>query len=188
MIKRPRRIPFLLQAIFFGLSFFLGVTLLSHMSVLYKSVLLENEFVFFGSPNKVMQKSWLPGKFLPGVDERFRMHFTMNGGEDSFYLYVPSDYIGDLAEWFPVILNENGSVSFAHVEVHCVRIAEHEWVVTAMESSYGELLDSDLWSYHLRSAILTGFWGVGLLGFALFFFFSMLRRLVFGRKVQTSLQ
>lgn len=188
MIKRPRRIPFLLQAILFGVSFFLGVTILSHMSVLYKSILQQDDFVFFGSPSKVMQKSWLPGKFIPGLDEHFRMHFAMNGGDDHFYLYVPIDYIGDLAEWFPVILNEDGSVSFAHVEVHSVRIAEHEWVVTAMESRYGEIVESDLWSYHLRSAILTGFWGVGLLGLAVFFFFSMLRRLVFGRKSQVSLQ
>lgn len=181
MIKRPRRIPFALQGVLFSVGFIFGVTLLFHMWPLYKSVLLSDEYVFFGKPSALSQKSWLPGKFIPGLDERLRLRFSLNGDEAEFLLYLPENEIPNLSEWFPVVLTDEGTFKESHVEIHGVRVSEKTWVVTEMESTYGDLFAEDLWNYHLRNALLTAFWGLGLVGMALFFLCSMLRRLVFKR-------
>lgn len=182
MIKRPRRVPFALQGVLFVIGFIIGITLLSHMWPLYWSILQNDDYVFFGKASALAQKSWLPGKFLPGIDERFRLRFSLNGDDAEFLLYLPAEEISNLSEWFPLVLKEDGNLAESHVEVHGVRISEKRWIVTEMESSYGELPAEDLWNYHLRNAVLTIFWGLGFLGMGFFFLCSMIRKLVWKRR------
>lgn len=179
LLKRPRRIPYALQGVIFTVGFFVSVTLLVHMFPMYQSISQSDDYVFFGSPSALSQKIWLPGKFVPGIDERVRLRFALNGDADArFELYLPEEKFAELSSWFPVVFEDDGSMQASHVEVHGVRIAEHEWIVTSMESSYGEIDSAELWDYHLRSAILTAFWGLGLFGLSLFFLFSMVRRFI----------
>ncbi len=181
LFKRPKRLPYGLQILFLALSLFLSVTLLMQMRPLYKSFSGE-EFVFFGSPSFVSEKRWVGNRVLPILDAHQRLRFCLNGDQNAvFDLFVSEETFASLAYWFPFVFQENGLPTPGFYEVRGIRIAESEWVVTSIRSSFGVLEADELFPYHLRSAVVSFFWGTGLLGVACFFLMSLCRA-VFCRK------
>lgn len=180
--SRPKRLPYPLQLLLLAVGFFFSTTLFSQMLPLYRSFFGE-EYVFFGRPTLVAEKMWLPGRVLP-LDEFPRIRFALNDDIEASFIFYPSPFaLESLPYWFPLVRDSLGLFRPVDMEVHAVRIEEKKWVVTEMESSYGEASSDELFSYHWRASLSTLFWGVGLFFMAVFFLVSLLRASFFRAKV-----
>lgn len=177
IFNKPRRMPYALQLLFFGIGIFISITLFAQVRPLFYSVLnSSDEFVFYGAPSYIAEKEWTVGRLLPWVDSRARLRFNLHGDDSAyFYLYLPQEELVNLSYWFPMNMQSDGSVSVTHSEIHCVRISKSEWVISEMVSSHGKISADTLYAYHLRTLIMSLFWCLGFLGLSVFFLCSLLR-------------
>lgn len=177
IFTKPKRLPYALQLLALGLGIFISVTLFAQVRPLLLGCLKPSEeYVFFGAPSFLAEKEWTIGRLLPWVDSRQRIRFNLHGDDSAyFYLYLSKEDFTRLSYWFPMNMQEDGSVSITHAEIHGYRISEKEWIVSEMSSSHGNLSADSLYIYHLRTIAFSLFWGSGFLGLSIFFLISLLR-------------